>query len=126
MSASAASTLAVTRGAGRELVLVVPRQRALGRGFWHGLRLGGVDELLRVVADWGEFRPRSEVEHQPEWQQVIPHLVVRDGDRSPSGSAVTSTSPTAGARLPGSLDVTGNGAKRWCASRSSADAQWGY
>jgi predicted NUDIX family phosphoesterase len=81
MSASAVSTPAVPRGAGRELVLVVPRGRALGRGFWHGLRLGGVDELLRVVAQWGEFRPRSEVEHQPEWQQVIPHLVVRDGAR---------------------------------------------
>jgi predicted NUDIX family phosphoesterase len=81
MAASLASTLAVARGAGRELVLVVPRQRALGTGSWHGLRLGGVDELLRVITDWGGFRPRSEVEHQPEWQQVIPHLVVRDGSR---------------------------------------------
>lgn len=81
MSASATSPLAVARGAGREEVLVVPRERALGTGSWHGLRLGGVDELLRVVAAWGEFRPRSEVEHQPEWQQVIPHLVVRDGSR---------------------------------------------
>ncbi|MFZ0994837.1 MAG: hypothetical protein WAO09_02485 [Candidatus Dormiibacterota bacterium] len=81
MSASAASTLAVARGAGRELVLVVPRQRALENGPWHGLRLGGVDELLRLVAECGEFRPRSEVEHQPEWQQVIPHLVVREGSR---------------------------------------------
>jgi len=81
MSASATSTLAVAVGAGREQVLVVPRERALGDGSWHGLRLGGVDELLRVVADWGQFRPRSEVEHQPEWQQVIPHLVVRDNSR---------------------------------------------
>jgi predicted NUDIX family phosphoesterase len=81
MAASAASTLAVARGAGRELVLVVPRQRALASGSWHGLRLGGVADLLRVIRDWGEFRPRSEVEHQPEWQQVIPHLVVRDGLR---------------------------------------------
>ena len=71
----------MTRGAGRELVLVAPRKRALARGSWHGLRLGGVEQLLQVVSRWGEFRPRSEVEGQPEWQQVIPHLVVRDRDR---------------------------------------------
>jgi predicted NUDIX family phosphoesterase len=81
MSASPTSTPAVAGGAGREQVLVVPREYALGKGSWHGLRLGGVDELLRLVADLGEFRPRSEVEHQPEWQQVIPHLVVRDDSR---------------------------------------------
>lgn len=73
--------MAVAGGPGRELVLVVPRQRALPQGSWNGLRLGGVAELLLVLADCGEFRPRREVESQPEWQQVIPHLVVRDGDR---------------------------------------------
>ncbi|MGA8208395.1 MAG: hypothetical protein WB801_03475 [Candidatus Dormiibacterota bacterium] len=81
MSASVASTLAAARGAGRELVLVVPRELVLGRDVWHGLRLGGVAELLQVVVEAGEFRSRSEVEHQPEWQQVIPHLVVRDDGR---------------------------------------------
>jgi predicted NUDIX family phosphoesterase len=77
--ASAVSTSAVGRGAGRELVLVVPRERALAKGSWHGLKLGGVRELLQVIEECGEFRPRSEVEAQPEWQQMIPHLVVRDG-----------------------------------------------
>lgn len=81
MPAQGVSAPAVARGAGRELVLVVPRERALPEGSWHGLKLGGVAELLGVIADWGEFRPRSEVEGQPEWQQVIPHLVVRDGSR---------------------------------------------
>jgi len=81
MPAPGAAASAVARGAGRELVLVVPRERALPDGSWHGLKLGGVGELLQVVADWGEFRPRSEVEGQPEWQQVIPHLVVQDGSR---------------------------------------------
>lgn len=51
------------------------------QGSWHGLMLGGVAELLQVIEDWGEFRPRSSVEVEPEWQQVIPHLVVRDGSR---------------------------------------------
>jgi predicted NUDIX family phosphoesterase len=71
----------VARGAGRELVLVVPRELALPDGAWSGLRLGGVAELLQLVAERGEFRTRAEVESQPAWQQVIPHLVVRSGDR---------------------------------------------
>jgi predicted NUDIX family phosphoesterase len=81
MPPTVASAPAVARGAGRELVLVVPRERALPQGSWHGLKLGGVGELLKVIEEWGEFRPRSEVEAQPEWQQVIPHLVVQDGAR---------------------------------------------
>ena len=81
MPATGASASAVARGAGRELVLVVPRERALPQGSWHGLKLGGVPELLQVIERWGEFRPRSEVEAKPDWQQVIPHLVVRDGIR---------------------------------------------
>lgn len=81
MPRSGASARALGHGAGRELVLVVPRERALPGGPWHGLKLGGVAELLQAVADWGEFRPRAEVEAKPEWQQVIPHLVVRDGAR---------------------------------------------
>ncbi|HUY56765.1 MAG TPA: hypothetical protein VMV12_02930 [Candidatus Micrarchaeaceae archaeon] len=81
MPATGASASAVARGAGRELVLVVPRERALPQGSWHGLKLGGVPELLQVIERWGEFRPRSEVEAKPDWQQAIPHLVVRDGSR---------------------------------------------
>ncbi|MGH7643478.1 MAG: hypothetical protein ACRENX_10820 [Candidatus Dormibacteria bacterium] len=81
MPATAASASAIARVAGRELVLVVARELALPQGTWHGLRLGGVEELLQVIEQRGEFRPRSEVEAQPAWQQVIPHLVVRDGPR---------------------------------------------
>jgi len=81
MPATGASASAVAREAGRELVLVVPRERALPQGSWYGLQQGGVGQLLQVIQQWGEFRPRSEVEAQPEWQQVIPHLVVRDGPR---------------------------------------------
>ncbi|HUY54767.1 MAG TPA: hypothetical protein VMV23_06380 [Candidatus Nanopelagicaceae bacterium] len=79
MAASGAP--AVARGAGRELVLVVPRRVALPDGSWHGIRRGGVTRLLEAIAVAGEFRPRSEVESRPEWQQVIPHLVVRSEDR---------------------------------------------
>ncbi|HEY6538117.1 MAG TPA: hypothetical protein VI138_03645 [Candidatus Dormibacteraeota bacterium] len=81
MPAPGALAPTVARAAGREMVLVVPRELALPRGSWHGLRLGGVEELLQTVGERGEFRPRSDVEAEPEWQQIIPHLVVRDRDR---------------------------------------------
>ena len=55
---------------------MVPRSRALPQGSWHGFRRGGVRQLLAAISAWGEFRPRSEVESAPEWQQVIPHMVV--------------------------------------------------
>ncbi len=68
---------AVARDAGRERVLVLPREAAIPGPAWHGLRLGGVTELLARVRSQGEFRPRAEVESLPEWQQIIPHMVVR-------------------------------------------------
>lgn len=71
----------VGASAGRELVLVLPRAVAIGPRPWHGLRASGVAELLAAVPVHGQFRPRSEVETQPEWQQLIPHLVVTSGDR---------------------------------------------
>lgn len=66
----------VARAPGREQVLVLPRSRALPEGSWHGLQVGGVRRLLEQIRAWGEFRPRSEVESAPQWQQVIPHMVV--------------------------------------------------
>ncbi|MHB8395169.1 MAG: NUDIX domain-containing protein [Candidatus Dormibacteria bacterium] len=57
-------------------MLVVPRSRALPDGSWHGIRPGGVGRLLGEIARSGRFLPRAEVESQPEWQQIIPHLVV--------------------------------------------------
>ncbi len=62
--------------AGRERVLVISRSRALGGGSWHGIRRGGVERLLAEIAASGSFLPRSEVESEPGWQQIIPHLVV--------------------------------------------------
>ena len=67
--------------AGRELVLVLPREVALGPAPWHGIRLGGVGDLLDAIPRHGCFLPRAEVEGDERWQQVIPHLVVRSGSR---------------------------------------------
>ncbi len=67
--------------AGREEVLVLPREVALGPAPWHGIRLEGVSEVLASIPRHGRFLPRAEVEHDERWQQVIPHLVVSSGQK---------------------------------------------
>jgi predicted NUDIX family phosphoesterase len=64
-----------------EQVLVVPRALVPDRAGWYGLRAGGVDELLTVVADHGRFQPREAMERDPEHKQIIPYLVLRDRER---------------------------------------------
>ena len=63
-----------------ERVLVVPRAIVMPGVAWHGFRRDGVDDVLAVVATHGVFRPRSEIEEDPAHKQVIPYLVLRDGD----------------------------------------------
>jgi len=63
-----------------ERVLVVPRALALGGPGWTGVRGGCVADLLAAVARHGRFLPRVEVESDTTLKQVIPYLVLRDGD----------------------------------------------
>ncbi len=63
-----------------ELVLVVPRSALTGGLAWRGVRSGGLEPYLEVIDREGTFRPRSEVEEDASWKQVIPYLVLRDGE----------------------------------------------
>ncbi len=66
-----------------ELVLVVPTAAvvaALGDGSpWLGIRSAGEDRLAALIRRDGAFRPRTEMEADPAWKQVIPYPVLRDG-----------------------------------------------
>jgi predicted NUDIX family phosphoesterase len=64
-----------------ERVLVVPRALVPDGCDWYGLRASGVDELLAIVAGHGRFEPRAAMEIDPAHKQVIPYLVLRDGER---------------------------------------------
>jgi len=66
---------------GDEQVLVVPRASLMGDPGWHGITTEGLDRFEAIVARDGEFRPRAEMEVDRSWKQVIPYLVLRDGDR---------------------------------------------
>ena len=64
-----------------ELVLVVPRDQVPG-----GLDFTGVVErpfapVLAAVNGSGQFLPRGKVEDDPSKKQIIPYLVLRDGER---------------------------------------------
>jgi predicted NUDIX family phosphoesterase len=59
----------------------VPRDRIIGTHPWKGIRGGDVSEYLELIASDGEYRPRGEAERDPSWKQVIPYLLMRDGER---------------------------------------------
>jgi predicted NUDIX family phosphoesterase len=64
----------------RELVLVVPRSE-LPPLAWRGVKSDDVGPYLAVIERATNFRPRSEVEQDPSWKQLIPYLVLRDAER---------------------------------------------
>jgi predicted NUDIX family phosphoesterase len=66
---------------GEERVLVVPRGDVLAGAGWLGVRTDGIEMFLSAVATSGRFAPRSAMEEDPTFKQVIPYLVLRDGDR---------------------------------------------
>jgi predicted NUDIX family phosphoesterase len=64
-----------------EQVLVVPRAALMGPQGWHGIRCDGAAELLAAIDREGRFAPRAAMEVDPDFKQVIPYLVLRDGAR---------------------------------------------
>jgi predicted NUDIX family phosphoesterase len=64
-----------------EHVLVVPRASIVPEPGWLGVRRQGVEAALLAVARDGRYVPRSAAEEDPSHKQVIPYLVLRDGER---------------------------------------------
>jgi predicted NUDIX family phosphoesterase len=64
-----------------EEVLVIARERVPGAAGWYGLRTDGMAAFLEDVAAHARFAPRAEMEVDPSWKQLIPYLVLRDGER---------------------------------------------
>jgi predicted NUDIX family phosphoesterase len=68
-------------GSADELVLAVPRESLVPGDGWTGVRRVDLAEALAVVARDGRFARRGDAEADPALKQVIPYLVLRDGDR---------------------------------------------
>ncbi len=66
---------------GDERVLGIPRSRAPAGASWRGIAHGDVGPFFASVATHGTYRPRSDVEDDPSWKQIIPYAVLRDRGR---------------------------------------------
>jgi predicted NUDIX family phosphoesterase len=65
-----------------EQVLVVRRSDLFpADSAWHGLRTTDLDSYFDTISRLGFFLPRTQVEHDPAYQQIIPYVVFRHGDR---------------------------------------------
>lgn len=64
-----------------ELVLVVPRAALVPGDGWLGVRRGDLVHELGVVGREGRFMRRGDAEEDASHKQVIPYLVLRDGER---------------------------------------------
>src|SRR5512140_2810147 len=63
------------------MVLVVPREALVPGDGWTGVRRMDLREALAGVARGGRFVRRGDAEEDPTHKQVIPYLVLRDGER---------------------------------------------
>lgn len=63
-----------------ERVYVVPRAAVLDDAGWYGLRTDEIGSFVAVLERSGSFEPRHLMEVDPTYKQVIPYLVLRDGD----------------------------------------------
>jgi predicted NUDIX family phosphoesterase len=63
-----------------ELVYVVPRRVLMDEAGWHGIRTASLAEAVEAVGTLGEYRERAAMERDPSYKQIIPYLVLRDGD----------------------------------------------
>jgi len=65
----------------KEEVLVVRRDDIFPDGAWHGFVSEGLDRAQEVIRGQSFFKPRAEVEDDATYQQIIPYVVFRHGDR---------------------------------------------
>ena len=64
-----------------ERVFVVPRAAVPDGGGWHGLRTDGLTAFVAGVERDGRYESRDAMEQDPAYKQIIPYLVLRDGER---------------------------------------------
>jgi predicted NUDIX family phosphoesterase len=67
--------------AAAEQVLCVRRDELFPDGAWHGFIGEGLDRAQETIRQSSFFMPRVEVEDDPSYQQIIPYVVFRHGDR---------------------------------------------
>lgn len=63
-----------------EMILVVPRANIFHTGVWQGLKETNFEEYLSIIQAHKQFLPRSEMETNPTYKQIIPYLIFEHND----------------------------------------------
>jgi predicted NUDIX family phosphoesterase len=66
---------------GKEQVLVVPSATIFAQGQWQGFLMDRAQDFIDLIKAHHQWLPRNQVEHDPDFQQIIPWAVFRVGDR---------------------------------------------
>ena len=69
------------RAAAAEEVLCVRRDDIFPDGAWHGFVSKDLDRYQSIIRERYVFKPRADVEEDPGYQQIIPYVVFRHGNR---------------------------------------------
>lgn len=64
-----------------EQILVVKRSLLLGNQTLHGFKEDSLDSMLTLIQKHQEFLPRSQMELDPTYKQIIPYLIFRHADQ---------------------------------------------
>ncbi|HEV2600900.1 MAG TPA: hypothetical protein VGT41_01250 [Candidatus Babeliales bacterium] len=64
-----------------ELILVVPRADILPHGSFHGLQATTMQEITGIIASKKQFLPRSIMETDPTYKQIIPYLIYTHNEK---------------------------------------------
>ena len=64
-----------------EMILVVKRDYLFPNGPWEGLRTDQLTHCLDTIAAQSEFQPRSIMENDPTYKQIIPYLIFQHKDK---------------------------------------------
>jgi predicted NUDIX family phosphoesterase len=67
--------------AAAEQVLCVKREDMFPDGAWHGFVSDGLERHQAIIREHHFFMARATVEDDPNYQQIIPYVVFRHGDR---------------------------------------------
>ena len=58
-----------------EQILVVKRDALFPEGDWQGLKIDNLEHCLNTIEQHAEFHPRSIMETDPTYKQIIPYLI---------------------------------------------------
>lgn len=64
-----------------ENILVVKRKTLFADTAWHGLHIHNTADLVSVITNNQEFMPRSLMEQDPTYKQIIPYVIFKFEDR---------------------------------------------